>query len=109
MVEKLAALEQGFVWVLQYSPVIIIPAALHTHPSIPNAIYSQEQTALLSQTLKEFFGRLGCYAAYPGSWLPKFRDSLSVPFSNANALHCLKHKDDTHARNVGKQIPAYAA
>jgi hypothetical protein len=27
---------------------------------------------------------LACYAAYIGSWLPTFRDNLSVPFSRAN-------------------------
>jgi hypothetical protein len=75
----------------------------------PSALYSQEQKALLSHILKEFFGLLGCYAAYPGSCLKKFRDSLSVPFSNANALHCLFSEDGTHAQHIGKQIPAHAA
>ena len=29
----------------------------------------------------EIFALLGCYAAFVDSYIPKFRDSISVPFS----------------------------
>jgi hypothetical protein len=44
VVEKVALVGDDFVRVLRFSPVSIIPPALHTHPSIPSALHSPEAT-----------------------------------------------------------------
>jgi hypothetical protein len=52
--------------------------------------------------VNEFFVLLACYAAYIGSYLPTFRENLSVLYSRA--LDCLSLEDGTDrlSRNFGK-------
>jgi hypothetical protein len=79
------------------------------HSSIPDAVYSHEMTASSSHELKKAFALLRFNAAYFCSCLPAFRNNLSVPLSWVKVLDCLTHEDGTDTRNVGKQLPAYAA
>jgi hypothetical protein len=47
-----------------------------------NLIFMVLRACLISgfrHDVNETFGLLGCYAAYNGSYLPKFRDNLLVP------------------------------
>jgi len=46
----------------------------------------------LRRGVVEAFALLGCYAAYVGSCLPTFRDSLSIPSSRAE---CMTLEDGT--------------
>jgi hypothetical protein len=51
---------------------------------------------------KDIFDLLGCYTAYIGSYLPTFRDNLSVPSSRTNCPRSLTVEDRTERlyRNV---------
>ena len=50
----------------------------------------------------EICALLGYYVAYSGNSLPTFRDNLSVPFT-------LEDGADRFSRNVGEELPLYAA
>jgi len=59
----------------------------------------------------EICALLGYYAAYYGMSLPAFRDMLWVPFSRVKNPSLLILEDGTYRlyRNVGKELPPYAA
>jgi len=60
----------------------------------------------------EFYSLLGYYAASSGNSLPTFRDNLQVPSSRVNKLDnflALRDGTDRLFRNVGKEVPLYAA
>jgi len=57
---------------------------------------------------------LGCHAASNGSFLPKFRDNLSVPscgFKNLGVQEFFNPEDgtDSLSRNVGKKLALLVA
>jgi hypothetical protein len=57
---------------------------------------------------------LGYYAAYSGNSLPTFRDNLQVPSSSQEIqvfldLLTLEDGKERLSRNVGKELPLYAA
>jgi hypothetical protein len=54
------------------------------------------------------FARLGRWAAHAISWLPTFRDNLSVLSSRIKQF-ALEDGTDRLSRNVGNHLPTYAA
>jgi len=56
----------------------------------------------------DVFTHLGCYTTLFGSYLPKFRDTLSVPSSKGQTM-TLEDGTDRLSRNVRKQLPTKAA
>jgi hypothetical protein len=60
----------------------------------------------LAGLIAEMCDFLGYYAASSGTFLPTFRDNVSVPSSR---LFILGDGTDTLSRNVGKQLPDDAA
>jgi hypothetical protein len=64
-----------------------------------------------SRSVNEIDALLGFYKAKNGSLSPTFRDNLSVPSARVKDQDCLNLGDgiDRFSRNVGNELPFYAA
>jgi hypothetical protein len=67
--------------------------AVFKHTATTVLAIVKTQDFRLRHGVDEVFALLSCYAAYVGSFLPTFRDSLSVPSSRTDRL----------SRNIDKQ------
>ena len=54
-------------------------------------------------------GLLGYYEAYGGNSLLTFRDNLTVPYRRVKKSKTLEDGTERLSRNVGKNLPLYAA
>ena len=64
-----------------------------------------------SRSVNEICALLGFYAAQNGSLLPTFRDNISLPSASVKVQDYFNLGDGTDrlSRNVGKELPFYAA
>jgi len=80
--------------------------------AVQTKILKTRNTCVISgfrRDVDEISALLGYYAVYSGNSLPTFRDNLSVPSLRVKKSLTLEDGTDMLSRNVGKELPHYAA